>query len=246
MEFDIITAAIQFPMRDVQRFAGFASRLLVALAVLAGQPAVARAADIPAVPPPAPEQFDDAGTTQAEVLEALRDVQTKFGSDAVLLEGHLLGYAIRSGSVLEAKISVPGLQEREGKQFLAFNLETGIVYNDREIAASARVVRIWADIIEATLHRFHTLTLTADGIVLLVGYAHKSYADEADLRAHLDEGRGTLELAAFYLPLADVRELLAEHITGQQLADRATITVDGEPTRLLLPTPEPTPLPTHE
>jgi len=225
---------------------GFAS-LAVLLAVLAGRlGATAHAADTPVVTPPAADQSDDPGTTGAEILRALHDVQTKFGSDAVLMEGHLLGYAIRSGSILEATVSVPGLEEHESKQFLAFKLETGIIYNDREVPPDSRVVRVWSDIVEATLHRFQSLTITADGILLTVGYGHKTYADEADLRAHLDEGRGAAESAAFYLPLADVRELLAEHISGQQLVDRSTVLVNGTPTRILLPAPTPTAPPPHE
>ena len=79
---------------------------------------------------PPPEE----GTSRKEILDTLHDLQRKYGSDAVLMEGHLLGQAIRSGSILEAVISVSGVEERDGKRFLAFKLETGIVYNDREVA----------------------------------------------------------------------------------------------------------------
>jgi hypothetical protein len=226
-EFDIIAAALQMIPRclPVHRFQRFVCLLSGALMIVLAS--LAYGADTQ--DPPA-----EAGTTRKEILDALHDLQHKYGSDAVLLQGHLLGQAIRSGSILEAEITVSGLEDRGGKRFLAFKLDTGIIYNDREVAPPERPRRAWTDIVEVTLRQFRNLSVPADGVAVLVGYTHKPYADLADLQAHLNEGHGDPEAGAFYVLVADIVELNADHITAQQLVDRSTILVNGASARVTL------------
>jgi len=186
---------------------------------------------------------EEGAAAHQEIVTLLQDVQRKYGSDAVMLEGHLLGYAVRNGSIIEAEISVPGIEERAGKRFLAFKLDTGIIYNDRELSAATRPARLWREVVEAALRQFHTMSMPADGIVLRVGYGHKDYVDEVDLRAHLHEGHGEPEAAAFYLLLGDIGELIADRIDGQQLIDRSTVLVNQAPLHVALEAPTPTPPP---
>jgi hypothetical protein len=211
-----------------------------AIRYAAGPLLVGAAISLPGHPRPA-LAADESASSRAEILRALHDVQSKYGADAVMIQGHLLAHAIRGGSVLEAVVSIPGVEDRAGKKFLAFRLETGIIYNDRDGNAPARTGRVWHDIVEATLRRFQTLTLPADGIALILGYTHKPYRDEAELRAHLDEGHGTAETAAFYLLLSDVTELIAERIAPQELLERSTVLVDGAPVHVVLDLPTPSP-----
>jgi hypothetical protein len=184
-----------------------------------------------------PTASEEVIKTRQEILRTLQDIQRKYGRDAVLIEGHLLGLAIQSGSMLEANISVAGVEERAGKHFLTFKLDTGIIYNARELTSSGRAARAWRDIVESSLRKFRSLTVQADGLALLVGYTHKEYVDEADLRARLTEGHGESEAAAFYLLMEDIAELLADRITGQQLIDRSTVLIDGSPARIVLDPP---------
>ena len=97
-----------------------------------------------------PAASDDGPSSKAEIFNAMQDVRRKYGSDAVMLEGHLLGHAVRSGSVGEAVVSVGGFEDSDGKRFLTFQLETGIIYNDREVSAAARPARVWSEIVEAS------------------------------------------------------------------------------------------------
>jgi hypothetical protein len=183
----------------------------------------------------------EAGSTRQEILRSLQDLQRKYGVDAVMIEGNLLQHAIRGGSILEAAVSIAGIEEHDGKRFLAFKVDTGIIYNDRAVSAPARPARAWTDIAETTLRKLRTMHIPADGIVLTLGYTHKPYADEADLRAHLKDGPGDPEAAVFYLLAADVAELAAERITGQQLVDRSTVLVNGQTSRIILDVPTPKP-----
>lgn len=201
------------------------------LVLLAPLPQQVRADETPA------SASEESGSSRKEILAALHAVQKRYGPDAVMIQGQLLGQAIRGGSIVDAAISIPGFEDRNGKRFLAFKLETGIIYNDHELAAAARPVRIWTDIVEISLRNFQKLTLPADGVGFILAYAHKAYADEADLRAHLADSRGEPEWAAFYLLIADLTELIANRITGQQLLDRSTVLVNGSPTRLVVDAP---------
>lgn len=238
-EFDIIHAVLQMSSRLRSRFV----HTLAVLAAIGILNATAAAEEPQFRGTPGPDDTVEAATTGREVVQALQDVQRNYGADAVMMEGHLIGQAIRGGSIVEAEVSVPGIEERDGKRFLTFKIETGIIYNDREITPAVRPARMWSDVVEATLRKFHALTLPADGIALRCGYTHKPYVDEADVRAHLSEGRGAPEAAAFYLLLSDVTELMSNHITGQQLADRSIVLVDGTPMHIVLESPTPTPAP---
>jgi hypothetical protein len=201
-------------------------------ALVAASPPPARAAD---------EGMDEAGTSRQELLHALQEVQKTYGSDAVMMQGQLLGQAIRSGSILEAGISIPGVEERSGKRFLAFKVDTGIIYNDRELSAAERPARAWTDIIEVSLRKFRQLSLPADGVAIMLTYNHRPYADLTDMRARLHEGHGALESLTFYLLLADVGEMSAERISAQELVDRSTVLVDGAPIRVRLAAATPGP-----
>jgi hypothetical protein len=229
-EFDIIPAALQM---SVLRFHHQVARCvsLLALFTIACGASTLLADD--QEPPPEP------GTTRKEIQDSLHDLQRKYGSDAVLMEGALLGQAIRSGSILEAVISVSGIEERNGKRFLTFKLETGIIFNDRQVAPHERFVRAWSEIVEASLRQFRKPSFPADGIVVVVSYTHKPYGDLADLHAQLKEGHGEPEAVAFYLLTPDVVELNADRITPQQIIDRSTVLLNGEPAQLTLPVPTP-------
>ena len=230
-EFDIIAAAIQMSASLLQPQRRLPTCAFIGLIALTH----ASLAFCTEAAEPPPEE----GTSHQEIVDALHDLQRKYGSDAVLMEGHLLGQAVRSGSLLEAVISVTGVEERNGKRFLAFKLETGIIYNDRELAPHERSARAWTDIVEATLRKFQKPSVPADGIAVLISYTHKPYADLSDLRAHLHEGHGEPEAVAFYMLVPDIVDLNADRITGQQLIDRSTFLLNGEPAHLQLATPTP-------
>ncbi len=183
-------------------------------------------------------------SSRQEIAEAMRELEGSYGKDAVALEGQLLGQAARSGSVLPAVISVPGIRERDGTRFLAFDLDTGIVFNDRDTTAEQRASEVWTQIVVPSLRQFPTLTLPADGVALLISYRHRPYADLAELRTHLRDDPGPTEAAAFYVRIKDAAEFTATRITSQQLVDRSTVLVDGTARRLTVT--EPTPIPTAD
>jgi len=222
-EFDIIRRALQMtPLRARARWRAVCRPPAWAVAALLF--AAAAHAQIPS-----PTDTREPGTTRQDILRAVRDLQRAYGRDAVMLHATLLAQAIRSGAVTEVEIAAPGIEERDGKRFLAFHLDTGIVYNDREINAEARLAHLWTDIVEGTLRTFRALSVPADGVVFALRYSHKPYADEPDLRAHLHAPPPVVQAATFYLLLGDISERLSQHLSSQQLADRAVVLVDGSP-----------------
>jgi hypothetical protein len=195
----------------------------------------------------APVRSEEARTfeqpsSREEIAQAMQELERKYGKDAVAFEGQLLGQAVRSGSILAAVISVPGVRERDGARFLAFDLDTGIIFNDRDTDAAQRPAEVWTQIVVPSLQQFAALRLPADGVALLISYRHRPYADLSELHAQLRDDPGSTETAAFYVRIADAAELAAKRLTSQQLVDRSTVLVDDTPRRLTVP--EPTPVPT--
>ena len=234
VDFDIIAAALQM-VNDLRTAPPRRMARVTLALVFVLCPMAAHADDGPTTPPAADPT--EPGMPRQEILQTLHDVQRQYGGDAVLLEGRLLGQAIRSGSILEATIAVSGIEELGGKRFVTFRLQTGIIYNDRsgrDATAAGRAAHLWSDIVEVSLRQFRTLVVPADGIAVLLEYAHKPYADESDLRSHLNEGRGEPETAAVYLLLPDITALTDNHVTAQQLLDRSVVLIDGKPVHLVV------------
>ena len=210
----------------------------VAGCLLVGGLCVARADDD--LPEPTPAGINP------EIVRALTEVRRKYGADAVVMEGVLLSHSIQNGSVLETAVTVGDIEERETRKYLLFTVDTGIVYNDRELTPEARLGRTWTRIVERSLRTFRSLAVPADGLRLTLNYSHKPYVDEPDLRAHLGDGHGESESMVLYLLSHDVGDLIEAKIDSQQLADRAVVLVNGAPARLLVEAPEPTPRVTPE
>ncbi|HVN88091.1 MAG TPA: hypothetical protein VMW17_24880 [Candidatus Binatia bacterium] len=184
----------------------------------------ARAADTdPAASPAGPNP---------EMIRAIAEIRRKYGADAVMMEGTLLSHSIQAGSVLETAVTIADVQRRDARTYLVFAVETGLVYNDRELSADERLRRTWTRIVERSLRTFRALDLPADGLCLAITYSHKPYADEPDLRSHLSEGHGERESVVLYLLTSDVSELLGNRIGGQQLADRSVVLVNDRPQRI--------------
>ncbi|MFQ5667827.1 MAG: hypothetical protein ACE5I7_15550 [Candidatus Binatia bacterium] len=221
-------------MTGVQRSA-FGARQTITSMVLAALALLVLRFPVRAAPPVPAAALQ----TRKQLLHTLRDVRNKYGADAVFMEGQLLAEAIRNGSVLTASVRVSGMEDRGGKRFLGFKLDTGIVYNDRELTSAARWARAWSDVIEGTLRTLRSVAVPADGVAIVLRYTHKAYADEADLRAHLGEGPGESEAAAFYLLARDVSELIAGHITARQLLERSAVSVNGVETSITRAPPAP-------
>jgi hypothetical protein len=181
------------------------------------------------------------GGPSRDVLNALGGVRSRYGADAVMIEGFLMGHAIEGGSVLETSVTVAGIEELNARRYLTFKLDTGIVYNDHDVSPETRTGRIWTRIVERTLRRFRSIKVPADGMQFFVTFTHRPYVEEPGWRVELNRDHGTAESVAFYLSNSDVAEFLTARITAQQLLDRTTVLVDGAPQRVVAEPPEPTP-----
>jgi hypothetical protein len=187
---------------------------------------------------------DDAaepGTSRPEILNHLDDVRKRYGADAALMESALLTHSIAGGSIAEAAIAIDGFGDRDGKRFLTFRLDTGIVFNDRNVPPPTRWRHAWNSIVEKSLRQFRSLSVPADGLLVLVRYAHTTYDVDLAPRAHLNAGPGEVEVVAFYLITSDLADLLTDNISAQQLLDRSTLLINGAPARIVLETNQPTP-----
>ena len=193
-------------------------------------------------PPARADEPPEPGTSHRDIVTHMQQIRAQYGDDAVLLESGLLSHTVQTGSLTEAGVSIEGIQARGERHFLTFQLQSGIVFNDRDTNATDRVVHAWG-IVEKSLRQFRALTVPADGLAVVLNYHHTTYADEGAMRARLAHEKGEAEAAAFYLLGTDVGEFLSDHISNQQLVDRSSVLVNGTLARVVVPAPPPTALP---
>jgi len=185
-------------------------------------------ADEPVPTPAAPESLDDLPSAKREdVTRLLRKIRQRYGEDAVVIQTHLLLNAMNNGSVLATGVRVDKLEEQEGHRYLAFALETGMVFDDATRDETQRIRILWMNVLEPTLaHLKDEVRLRAEGIVVRAQYHHRPYRSADDLRASIDKP-GTSEETSFYLSMADLDALVRKTVTLRELATRARVTVDG-------------------
>jgi hypothetical protein len=196
--------------------------MLVALSLAPAAPAVAQDFE--------PPQDWDPQLRQDQMMESLAEVARAFGPHAVILQTALLNEAVSHGSLLEAKVAAPAYQQRDGKDYVAFVLDSGIVYNDDSVAAHERALRTWRELVAPALRRVTELQFPKrlDGVAVSVGYHHRPYADERQLRAELPEKRGEAETTSYFIPLEDAVRLARGTADADMVLPRVITVRNGE------------------
>jgi hypothetical protein len=198
------------------------------LALTLALDSTAIATETPMAHPSPPPIEELPGSKQSDVVRALRKIRRKYGNDAVLLQTQLL-LAVMRGSALRASASgVEGVTEHEGKRYLQFDVETGLVFDNRTRDETSRIHIVWMTIVAPVLERLtEPLKVPADGIMVALQYHHRPYQSAAELRATIDQP-GTSEITTFYLLTPNVTELLDRRVDTRALIERARVTVDGK------------------
>jgi hypothetical protein len=202
-------------------------RAVIAAAALAlGSAAPALAVEPTPAPPATLDEIPSA--KREDVTRLLRKVRQRHGDDAVVVQTHLLLNAMQKGSVLTTGVRVDRVEEVEGKRYLAFVLETGLVFDDSTRDRTERAQILWATIMEPTLARLSDglQVNQADGMVVQMQYFHRPYRSEDELRAHIHEP-GTSEEARFYVLSSDLDEVVRGNVTLRSLLAKTRTTIDG-------------------
>jgi hypothetical protein len=214
---------------------GFVLSLLLAGPIVAAGPE-----ELPKVLPPAgsPDQLH-------AVLQLMRQNKEKYGDDAALLQGLLLTHSLQGKAVLSTESTILGFEEVEGKKYVAFRLESGVVLNDKALDRDQRLERMWHVVLERTLLHYPNFRAPADGLAVEIRYNHRPYEQIADL--YEDEDEGVIERAKFYMLSPDLTDFLAHRIGPQDFLTRSRVLLDDQPvsvrlSEVLLPSkPEPQP-----
>lgn len=212
-------------MGAISQTAAIAAVVLALAGAVAAPPA--RAAE----PTPAgPSSLDDIPSAKREeVTHLLRKVRDRHGDDAVVVQTHLLLNSMQKGSVLATGVRVEDrVEERAGKRYLPFVLETGLVFDDSTRDRTQRAQILWATIMEPTLARLSDglQVKEADGLVVEMQYFHRPYRSEDELREHIHEP-GTSEEARFYVLSSDLDEVVRGNVTLRALLAKTRTTIDG-------------------
>jgi hypothetical protein len=194
------------------------------------------------------ESTDDEGpTAQPTVDAALKQLIAQYGPAAVSLQGSLLETTISAGSQLEISVSLAGKESRAGRDYLAYTVDTGIVYQIAEVTKREQLSRIWTDVVDPSLRKATALQLPGDGIILRIRSYRGEFADRAAIIRELEAQRLQPVATTFILPLDAVRGFVSGTVTAAELTARGVVELDGMATELVIvPTPVPTDEPTAE
>ena len=186
--------------------------------------------------PAPPANLDEIPSAKREdVSRLLRKVRHRHGEDAVVIQTHLLLNAMQKGSVLATGVRVAGVEPAFDKRYLAFEVETGIVFDDPTRDEVGRVQILWATILEPTLARLKDgLQVEADGIVVRMQYHHRPYRSAAELRASIDQP-GTAEEARLGVLAADVDAVARGELSLRDLFRGVRVAVDGKERSIAVP-----------
>jgi hypothetical protein len=180
---------------------------------------------------PAVARSDEPSSKQ-EIVQALDDVQRKYGVDAVRMQTRLLESAIEGGAVLETSSGIAGYEEHEGKRYLRFDVMTGIVYDETAVKEGERAARIWLDVVDPALRKFVTLELPADGVALHLSFQHLAYRDRTELfRKHSEHPAPSQEMHV-RLSNGEIVEFANARLTTNDLLDHSSVLLDGKPSRV--------------
>jgi len=202
-------------------------RFILALLLGASVAAAAESPDLPAGLP-------DAATKDQRiaVLELMKQNTQKYGSDAALLQGLLLTHSLQGDAVLTTESTIVGFEEREGRKYLGFRVDSGVVLNDKTLDRERRLERIWHVVLERTLMKYPKFTVPGDGLAVEIRYNHRAYDRLSDI-GPTDDDAGPVERAKFYLLSSDLDEFLAKRMGTQAFLDRSRILVDEKPVKLV-------------
>ena len=163
-----------------------------------------------------------------ELGKLLREVNQKYGPDAVSLLSWLNDASIRSGSVLTSTVRVDGKETRENVTFLVFQVETGLIFNTQEVDQTGRLMTLWEKILADAFSHLDNLQIPADGVLIALRSHGKALVETDSLADHVDEP-GSLEEVKFYFPGDSLRAYLQRQISAQALLSRTTVLVNNAP-----------------
>jgi hypothetical protein len=178
-------------------------------------------------PPPPAGLEEMPSASREDVTRLLRKVRKRHGEDAVAIQTQLLLNAMQKGSVLATGVRVDRVEERLGKRYLGFVLETGLVFDDATRDRPSRAQILWATIMEPTLGRLQDgLQVQADGIMVHMQYHHRPYRSADELRGSIDRP-GSIEELRFYVLASDLDAVGRGEVTLRALLGRTRTTIDG-------------------
>jgi hypothetical protein len=206
---------------------------MVGALVLAGNLYVVTARAEPA--PPAgsaggdasPERILGMSDLSAEIVHLLQDTRDTYGEDALILQLQLLRNAIHADSILAAGIRVDGVQSHADRRYLAYTVETGIVFHTTRVQQQKRIEHVWNRVVLPSLAPLRACDVPADGVAIELSYFHRPYADAAELDSTVQEDNGQGERVAFYLLREDILAFNDKKLPAARLYERAHPVVDG-------------------
>jgi hypothetical protein len=170
----------------------------------------------------------DLTTRSPELGKLLREINQKYGPDAVALISWLNDATIRSGSVLTATVGVTGKETKANGTFMVVQVETGIIFNTQKEDQTSRLRTLWEKILADAFSRLEDMRVPTDGVRVDLLSHCKSFVVTDALTDHMDEP-GPIETVKFYFSGDPLRAYLRKQLPAQALLSGSTILVNEVP-----------------
>ncbi|MSQ47468.1 MAG: hypothetical protein EXR78_03615 [Deltaproteobacteria bacterium] len=170
----------------------------------------------------------DVTTHSPELGKLLRELNQKYGPDAVSLLSWLNDATIRSGSVLTATVGVTGKETKENTTFMVVQVETGIIFNTQKEDQTSRLRTLWEKILADAFSHLDNMRIPTDGVRIDLLSHCKSFTVTDALTEHMDEP-GPIETVKFYFSGDSLRAYLYKQLPAQALFSDTKILVNEVP-----------------
>jgi hypothetical protein len=172
--------------------------------------------------------YDPDSETHQEIVKLLRENRLKYGDDATILQGLLMAHSVDTDAILTTESGITGIEETDGKRFIAYRVASGVVFNDNDLDRDARLSRVWQSILARSFLTYPDFSIPADGVAIEIAYHHRPYGKVSELYREIDDV-GPLERAKFYFLGADIAAFLDQKLSSQALLAKAKVSVDDQP-----------------
>ncbi len=157
------------------------------------------------------------------LVQELRLVAEKHGSDAVALQASFLLETIRAGAVGPSEVRVVGQSARHGNEYLEIDVDTGLVFDADTTDVAACAERVWASVVAPVLGKMETFTIKPAGLDLVFVYGRQHFSTHVELKPDLSAPKEA-HTARFVITAKALDDLALDRISIEQLrAGAATV-----------------------
>ena len=146
------------------------------------------------------------------LAQELARIANDHGSDSVALQASLLVETIKAGAVGPSEVRVAGPSPREGSEYLAIDVGTGLIFDSDTTDLAVCNQRVWTTVAAPVLAKMERFDIRPAGLELVLRYGLQSFARQEDREADPGESQEAHTIR-FVLPASVLDDLASRRIT---------------------------------